>query len=83
MIQRQESSLVFTLTGYVSPRKSSQPVSSFADANNPFLVGIEPFLDSTNVTGYLLRAGTGDRNRKTTVSGFLVLFTEEDRHITH
>ena len=59
----------------MSPKKSSQPVSSFANANNPFLMGIEPFLDSTNITGYLLRAGTGNINRKNTVSGLLVFIT--------
>lgn len=43
---------------------------------------VEPFLDSTNVTGYLLRAGTGDRNGKNTVPGLLVVITEGDRYIT-
>lgn len=66
----------WSFTGHVSPRKSFQPVSSFADANNSSLTGSEPFFDSTNITGYLLRAGTGDRNRKDLVSDLPVLITK-------
>ena len=77
MIQGQESRLLFILTGYVSPRKSFQPMSSFADANNAFLMGIESFLYSANVTGYLLSTGTGDTNRKNTASGLPVLIVRE------
>lgn len=77
LIWGQASSLLLTLTGDVSLRKSFQSMSSFADANSALLTSTESSLYSTKVTGYLLSAETGHINRKTTISGLPVLIARK------